>query len=143
MREMKVPVDPDANMEQARYNVPFDLTEEDAIKSITGQAICHVDGVLGLKGTLGDVFKRDNDITRGITVFVNDAETEIKARIIVDAAYNQKQVAEAVQQSILRALYEGAGIQLVQLTVEVDSAMESTAFYEKYGPDRTCSAARN
>ena len=39
MKEIQVPVNPEANVDEARYHVPFDMPAQDAIKNIAGQAV--------------------------------------------------------------------------------------------------------
>ena len=127
--------------EQARYNVPYDLPPEDAVKEITGQAICHVNGVLGLKGNLGDIFKRGDDLRRGITVNLDAAPMLVSARIIGDIEVDGKKLVREVHDAVLYALKEGAGMNDVDLDIELDDMLERDSFYEKYGAGRGCEYA--
>lgn len=124
-----------------RYNVPFDMSVDDAIKTITGEAICHVNGVLGLKGGLTDIFKRDEDLRRGILVSRNENGYVVSARIIGDEAYDTEEILVAVRCSITHALREGAGMENTELSLIMDDSMSKSKFIEKYGSDRTCECA--
>lgn len=126
------------DINKSRYNVPFDMSVDDAIKTITGEAICHVPGVLGLKGGLSDVFKRDEDLRRGISVSRNKTGYEVSAHVIGDAAYDTEEILVAVRISITHALQEGAGMENIELSLSMVDSMSKSDFIEKHGADRTC-----
>lgn len=129
--------------EKARFHVPYDLSTDNAIKTITGEAICHVDEVLGLKGDLSDVFKRGDDLRRGITVRSSSLPPTVEARVIADVNADALSLLEEVRSAVQHALAQGAGMEGVEVKVEVADSMTPTAFYHKYGPDRSCEEAKD
>lgn len=141
MDKRNMTMDSSGDMEKYRFNVPFDLSVEDAIKTISGEAICHVEGVLGLMGGVTDIFKRDEDLRRGISVNWNKNGCEVSARIIGDDAYDTKKTLIAVRHSITHALQEGAGMENIELDLSMADSMEKSEFIEKYGANRTCECA--
>lgn len=127
--------------EEARFGVPYDLSVEDAVKRITGEAICHTEGVLGLKGGLTDVFKRDEDLRRGVHISMDGPVYVINVNIIGEWGENEQALAAEVQGDIEKALRDGAGMQNTEVHVNIDSMLTKKDFIEKYGEDRTCECA--
>lgn len=129
---------------EARYNVPYTLDSVTAIAKIAGEAICHVDGVLGLKSRLGDIFKRSDDISRGVSVEgAANYGYSISARLIVDESYVPARVVDQAKEAIAYSLKQGAGLVIYQPDIEADAAMSREEFYEKYGADKSCECARD
>ena len=129
---------------KARYNVPYTLDSTTAIAKIVGEAICHVEGVLGLKSHLGDVFKRSDDIARGVVVNRDgNYQYTISARLITDENYIPAKVVDEVKDAITYSLKQGAGLSVYEPDIEVAGAMSSEDFIAQYGEDKGCECARD
>lgn len=113
-----------------------DLRDKD-IKEIVGRQISTVDGVLGLKGGLTDVFKADEDLTRGISVSVNrDGKVKVSAKVILADYANAADVIAQITQSVTDALQNEVGLRPEKVDIEVADTMSREAFYDKYSMER-------
>lgn len=108
------------------------------VKEIVGEAVSDVDGVLALKGGLADIFKKDEDLTRGITVSVDEADGTVKvsARLIIDAAYTSAEVIREATELIASALQHEAGLDIRKIDIEVAESLSGAEFLERYNEDR-------
>lgn len=107
------------------------------LKQMVGDAIRGVDGVLALKGGLTDIFKRDEDLTRGITVHQsNDGKVRVSAKVIAESGYDSAQLIQQLTDRITQAMQSQAGLQPEKVEVEIADKMTQAEFYDKYDADR-------
>ena len=98
-----------------------DRIDEKVVSQLVGEAIAGVAGVLGLKGGLTDIFKKDDDLTRGVTVeALDDNKAKVSVRLIADDDHNAGEVITGVAAAITGALQRQAGLQ--PATVEIELA---------------------
>lgn len=95
---------------------------DEVVRSLATYAAEEIEGVAGLShGWWGSFWKffTDQDRGRGITVDIRGPDVRVRAAIVVDYGVNIPQVAEAVRESIRRALERYAGISPAEVHVEV------------------------
>ncbi len=108
------------------------------IKEIVGEALSEVDGVLALKSGLTDIFKKDDDLTRGISVGINqdDATVKVGAKLIADSAFSSPEIISEATELVAEALRHEAGLEMKEIDIDVAESMSWDAFVDKYGVDR-------
>lgn len=106
--------------------------ENKDIKRVVGAAIAAVPGVLGLKGGLSDLFKKDDDLTRGISVhFYGGENVRIKAKVIAEKGYNEETLAGDVRESIRLALAAELALTADRVSIEIADTMTPEEFCDK------------
>lgn len=117
-------------------SVETDYSQRD-IKQVVGEAIAGVNGVLGLKGKLTDIFKQGEDLTRGITLRKLDGDyVDVSAKVIAEAGYNSTELLQNLSDAITLALEEELGLRVGKMDVEIAETLTRAGFYEKYDPER-------
>ena len=107
------------------------------IQQAVGRAIAGEDGVLGLKGRLTDIFKRDEDLTRGIVVHRMDGrQVAVSAKVIAEAGYDASDLLQRLADSITFVLEDELGLIANTVDVQIAETMTRAGFYEKYDPER-------
>lgn len=107
------------------------------IQEVVGEAISGVDGVLALKGGLTDIFKKDEDLTRGISVHVDsENNVNVKAKVISDADYSADAVAQQATEAINDCIRENLGLTVGTVEIDVADTMTRGEFFEKYDAER-------
>lgn len=108
------------------------------VKEIVGECLSEVDGVLALKGGLSDVFKKDEDLTRGISVSVDEADCTVKvaAKLITDASFSNAEVISKATELIASTLLHEAGLDIRKIEIDVAESLSFSDFIARYGIDR-------
>lgn len=111
------------------------IIDEKVVKKLAGEAMANVDGMLGVKGSIGDWFKRDDDVTRGITVDMQEGgKVSLCLKVITETGKNIPAVVEAITQNVTDALQNSAGLKVAELNVEVTDTMTREEYHETIDP---------
>lgn len=116
-----------------RYDPDPDLKD---IKTVVGEAIGSVPGVLALKGGLTDIFKKGEDLTRGISVQKEDGHVNVSAKVITDSNYDNQELIQQMTDAITDNLQMQMGLIADDIYVEIAETMTESEFYKKYDADR-------
>lgn len=112
------------------------VIDEKVVKKLIGEAAARVDGVLDMKGSLGDFLKADDDPTRGITVSISDEQqATVCIKIITEAGKNIPDIVNSITAGVTAALQNTAGLGVKDIGVEVTDTMTREDFDEKNRPD--------
>lgn len=105
--------------------------DDKAIKKMAGEAISNVDGVLSVEGSLTDLLKSSDDITKGIGVTLSEdgKSVQITTRIITEFGKNIPAIVSNVQAAVEKTLHDVAGLVAEKVDVEITDTM-SRAEYE-------------
>lgn len=110
---------------------------EDALAAGIGQSIAQINGVLGLKGGLTDIFKSGDDVTRGITISLRSNNlVEITAKLITDTVQNTNELLKLIVSAVTHTLQQDFGMQTGRIDIDFAEQMTHQDFEEKYGKDR-------
>lgn len=116
--------------------LPYDPDTRD-IKECVGAAISSVPGVLALKGGLTDMFKKDEDLTRGITVTRgNGYRVSVKAKVIAEAGYDEVALIQQMTRAITDDLRTQMALTADKVDIEIADTMTEIEFFDKYDADR-------
>lgn len=120
------------------YDAGYDASPDTKdIKEVVGQAISGIPGVLGLKGKLSDIFKKDEDLTRGISARkAGDGRVSVSARVIADSGYNSGMLIDDMTEAITYALQAQLGLVADKIEIDIAETMTEAEFYDKYDADR-------
>lgn len=107
--------------------------DDKVIKKMVGEALASVDGILGAKDNLADMFKSDEDPTRGITISTtNHHEVEVTAKIFAESGKNIPQMINAATAAITDKLQNTAGLKINGICVEVVDTMTAEEYKNQY-----------
>lgn len=121
------------NFTPAPHNVVID---DKVVKRMTGEAIAGIDGILGVKGGLGDVLKNDSDPTRGVTVQVGeDQSATVCVRVITEAGKNIPDIVNKATAAVTEALQNTAGLRVKEVAIEVVDTMSRDEYEGKASAD--------
>ncbi len=133
------PAWPDPPKKVAKEALPQDAPpavkiDARAMQRIAGEAVAHVDGVLGVKAGMGDLLKGEDDKTAGVEVHVSDkGEADVQVRIITEFGRSIPEVADEVMGRIQGRLWSLAGVVTHRVSVEVADTMTPAEYDKQYG----------
>ena len=108
------------------------------IKAVVGEAISEVPGVLALKGRIIDIFKDDDDLTRGISVYETGiGRVEVNARVIADKSCDDGGLIRKMTDAVAEGLRARLGLEVSEVNIEIAEAMSPDDFLERYGAGRS------
>ena len=111
------------------------------VKKLVGEAIYKVDGVLDAKDSMADLFKSEEDLTRGINVTVSDDQrVEVHAKIVVETGKNIPDIVNEATKAATDTLQNNAGLQVKDICIEVADTMAKDEFRQEYA-DASAAAA--
>lgn len=94
----------------------------EVIATIAGLAAIDINGVAGMSGGLrsgvSELFGR-KDLTKGIKVEVGKEEVAVDISIIVDYGVSIPEVAENIQNSVVKAIETMTGLNVVEVNISV------------------------
>lgn len=107
--------------DRAFIPAPANMTiDKKLIKRMVGEAVQDTDGVLGLKGSITDLFKDLDDPTRGVSIRVNsENEATARMRVITEAGMNIPAVVSEATEKVVDALQNEAGLKADEVTIRV------------------------
>lgn len=109
----------------------------ETIKQVVGRAIARVHGVLGLKGGITDIFKSDEDLTRGISVHTSgENRITVSAKVIAELGYSEAELLIELTAAINTAMQNELGLAPEEIDIEITNALTREEFEEKYGASR-------
>ncbi|MBQ7656974.1 MAG: Asp23/Gls24 family envelope stress response protein [Clostridia bacterium] len=93
----------------------------EVIATIAGVAANEVDGVAGMSvsGSIGDIWGRNKNITKGVKVEVGSQEAAVDISMIVEYGKPIQKVAAEVQENVRKALEGLTGLHVVKVDVHV------------------------
>ena len=93
----------------------------EVIATIAGVAANEVDGVAGMSvsGSIGDIWGRNKNITKGVKVEVGSQEASVDISMIVEYGKPIQKVAAEVQENVRKALEGLTGLHVVKVDVHV------------------------
>ena len=110
--------------------------DDKVVKKLVGEAVFQVDGVLDAKDGLTDMFKSDDDMTRGITVSISDEHSAtICAKIVTETGKNIPDIVNNITKADTETLQANAGIAVKDLEVEVTDTMTKEEYKNQNNPD--------
>ena len=112
------------------------VIDDKVVKKLIGEATARVDGVLDMKGSLGDLLKADDDPTRGITVSISDEQqATVCIKIITETGKNIPEIVNHITAEVTSALQNTAGLGVKDIGVEVTDTMTREEFDERNRSD--------
>ena len=125
-------------VEETVYDTGYDADPDTKdIKEAVGEAVSGIPGVLALKGGLTDIFKKDEDLTRGVSVRVNDDDrVEVSVKVIAETGYNEADLIRQMTDAITDDLQMELGMVADRVDVKVAQTMSRDEFLDKYDADR-------
>ncbi len=108
---------------------PAARPDKKAVQQMVGDAILHTGGVLGVMGGLRDIFKSEEDVTRGIILHLSSADfcsATVKAELIIQKGCDVDAVLEEASANVANVLQKRArlGIEDVRLTLAEEMTPE-------------------
>ena len=93
----------------------------EVISTIAGVAAGEVDGVAGMSvtGSIGDIWGRNKNITKGVKAEVGSQEAAIDLYIVVEYGKPIQKVAVEVQENVRKAMEGLTGLHVVKVDVHV------------------------
>lgn len=122
-------------MDKATENKGFtpapDTAKIDAkvVKKMVGEALSSIDGILDVKDSVIDVFKNEDDLTRGVAVsLTDDQQATVNAKIITETGKNIPNIVNSATDAITKALQNTAGLKPKDICIEVTDTMTKEQF---------------
>ena len=125
-------------VEETAYGTGYDPDPaSDGIKEVVGAAISGIPGVLALKGGLTDIFKANEDLTRGVSAKKSDGgHVSIGAKVIAESGYDEADLVQQVTEAIADELQAQLGLIADKVEIDVTETLSREEFYDKYDADR-------
>lgn len=114
-----------------------EMSEGD-VKQLVGGAISRTAGILAMYSGVVDMFKQNQDVSRGVTVKLLPLEKQVKVKagVIVDAAYNVDDVLDQAKRNVAATLAEETGLELTDVEVTAEKTMTRAEFDERCDAER-------
>lgn len=107
--------------------------DDKVIKKMIGEALAGVDGILGAKDNITDMFKSDDDPTRGITISTtHHHEVEVTAKVFAESGKSIPEMINAATAAITDKLQNVAGLKVNGICVEVVDTMTAEEYKNQY-----------
>lgn len=110
--------------------------KKNRIEQAVGASIKDIPGLLALKSGLGDLFKRDEDLSRGIAVTETDTGARVKIKVIAETGYDPSALIREMTDRITLALRDKMGLVTDKLEVEIADTMTPEEFQENCKAER-------
>lgn len=124
-------------MDEEMYEMDDYLPSNESVKEVAGKALAKVDGILGLKSGFTDIFKADEDLTRGISVHVYDDESvNLSAKVIAELGHNSANLINDATAAVTSAVQSQLGLAPEKINIEIADTLTRAEFDEKYGAKR-------
>lgn len=104
---------------------PSNMTYDDKlIKKMIGEILESTDGVLGAKGGFHDIFKKHDNITKGIRVDIDDSkDASVKMKLYVEKGKNIPTIINQITTRIRDELQNTAGLKVRDVDIQVVDTM--------------------
>lgn len=112
--------------------------DDKAIRKMAGEAVMSVDGVLGIGGGIVNMFKKDDDVSTGVSVDLSDdnKKAKVNAKIITEYGKNIPEIVEKITSTVAEALHGMAGITTEEVNVEVADSLTREQYKEKFASNQ-------
>lgn len=110
--------------------------DEKVVKKLVGEAIAGIDGVLDKKDTLSDLFKSDDDVTRGLTLDINNERKEVSvaARVVVESVKNIPDIVNAATKAVTKVIQQTTGLAVKDICIEVADTLTKEEYEARNHP---------
>ncbi len=108
-------------------------TEKESIKRMVGGALHEIPAVLAVKSYLGDIFKKNDDITKGIVVHkTSEGRIGVALRVVGDKDTDTEHLIRQMTNAITGVLQMEPGVEVGALSIQIVHTMSQAEFYEKH-----------
>lgn len=99
------------------------------VKRMIGETIAETTGVLGVKGGLTDVLKKNDDVTKGIFIHITDDNTiSVKVKVITEVGSNMPNIVNTTTEKVTHLLQKTVGLKVKSMDMEVADTMTREAY---------------
>ncbi len=109
---------------------------DDVVKIVAAKAAMEVEGVYKMSGGVADEVNKilgKKNISSGVKVEVGEKECSIDAYIVVKYGVSIPQIAERVQENIVKAITELTGLKVVEVNIYVQDVYIVKEVKEEFG----------